>query len=123
MDIERSFVYIMQASNGLVKIGKSNNVDARRWQLEQGANMFNDAEKLSVKIIKSYPCISEIYAFALEAHLHEYFSECQAGTSSREVFRVDAQEVVKVADIWHRAFTVAQSIQYHELMFRKTDKD
>lgn len=119
MDIQTSNVYVMQASNGLVKIGKANDVDTRRSQLEQNANMFNNGEKLTIKIVKVYPCISHVYAFALEAQLHEYFADFQAGTSSREIFCADVSEVVKIADIWHKAFTVAQSIQYHELVFKK----
>ena len=122
MDIQISNVYIMQASNGLIKIGKANNVEIRRLQLEQNANMFNEGERVTLKVAKVYPCITDVYAFAMEAGLHEHFAEYQAGTSSREVFRIELSEVLKIADTWHRAFTVAQSIKYHEVMFKSKIK-
>lgn len=122
MDIQISNVYIMQASNGLIKIGKANNVETRRQQLEQNANMFNQLERIKIRIIKIYPCYTEIYAFSLETHLHGYFTNCQAGTSSKEVFQVDLQEVLKIADAWHSAFHTVQTIQYHELILRKKDE-
>lgn len=115
-------VYIMQASNGLCKIGKANNVEIRRMQLEQNANMFNLGEKLTLKIICFYPVINEAVAFALESYLHEHFSGCQANTSSREVFMVDIREVVKIADVWYHAFTVAQTIQYQKMLFTEVDE-
>lgn len=114
-------VYIMQASNGLVKIGKTNHVDMRRWQLEQGANMFEIGEKLTLKIVRFYPLISEAAAFALESYLHQVFTDCQAGTSSREVFQVDVSEVVKVADIWAHAFSIAQTLVYQDELLKRID--
>lgn len=121
METKISGVYVMQASNGLSKIGKANNVDMRRWQLEQGANMFNAGEKLTIKIVKFYPLASEGIAFALEAYLHERFADYQAGTSSREVFAIEASEIVKIADIWHHAFSVAQTVVYQDMLLKSAE--
>jgi hypothetical protein len=114
-----SGVYVMQASNGLVKIGKANNAEIRRMQLEQSANMFTQGERLTIRVIKFYPMFNETVAFALESHLHEVFADCSAGTSSREVFCVNVQEVVKVADTWAHAWGVAQSIILGELLLSR----
>jgi hypothetical protein len=122
MENELSGVYIMQTSNGLCKIGKANNPDVRRQQLEQTANMFNLGERITIRVVKFYPVISKVVAFALESYLHEHFSGCHAGTSSREIFIVDIKEVVKIADTWYHAFTVAQTIQYQDMLLKEADK-
>lgn len=110
--MEISFVYIIQASNGLVKIGKANDVKKRRRQLEQLINMFNTGQKVMLTLVKAYPTYSEEYAFGLESYLHEYFSECSAQTSSREVFDVPVRRVVEIADLYSNAFQVAQTIKF-----------
>lgn len=121
MEHKGSGVYIMLTSNGLTKIGKANNPEMRRMQLEQSANMFNIEEKITIKVIKFYPTYDETIAFALESYLHEHFSGCQAGASSKEVFIVDTKEVVKIADTWTNAFAVAQSVIYRDILFKKSD--
>lgn len=121
MELKASGVYIMQASNGLVKIGKANNPHIRLQQLEQGANMFNRGERLTLKLIKFYPSSSETFAFALEGYLHQAFTDYNMGNTSREVFDVDVQEVVKIADIWSHAFSIAQTIAYQEILLKKAE--
>jgi predicted GIY-YIG superfamily endonuclease len=115
---ERTFVYIMQSSNGLVKIGKTDDVERRRQELEQKANMFNTEAKITLKVVKFYPTFHKAYAFNLEALLHEYFSECLAGTSSKEVFRIHPNEVIYVADLFERAFSLAQTIELKDVLLR-----
>lgn len=109
-----SGVYIMLSSNHLVKIGKANNAETRRQQLEQGINMFNQGEKVTIRLIKFYPMYNEIVAFALESYLHEVFADYSAGTSSREVFCIDVLEVLKVADTWAHAWGIAQTVMLSE---------
>jgi hypothetical protein len=46
-----SGVYIMQSSNGLVKIGKANNVEKRRRELQQVANLFTVDCLITVRIL------------------------------------------------------------------------
>lgn len=121
--MQLSNVYIMLTSNGLTKIGKANNVELRRMQLEQNANMFNIEKRITVEIIKCYPLISERIAFALESYLHEHFSGCQALSSSKEVFIVDTKEVIRIADTWASAFVAAQTAIYEEILFKQAKED
>lgn len=121
MEHRGSGVYIMLTSNGLTKIGKTNNPEMRRMQLEQSANMFNIDAKITIQVIKFYPVYDETIAFALESYLHEHFSGCQAGTSSKEVFIVDTREVVKIADTWASAFSAAQTLIYRDILFKKSE--
>lgn len=117
--LKLSGVYIMLANNGLVKIGKANNAELRRQQLEQASNMFNQGDKVKIRLFKFYPMYSEVVAFALESHLHEVFAPFDAGTSSREVFCVDVLEVLKVADTWSHAWSVAQTVMLAERLLSR----
>jgi hypothetical protein len=119
IELKPSGVYIMQANNGLVKIGKANNAEIRRQQLEQGVNMFNQGEKLKIKVVAFYPFVSDVIAFALESHLHEVFATYDAGTTSREIFCIDVVDVVRVADTWVHAWSVAQTVMLAEHLFTR----
>lgn len=103
-----SGVYIMQTSNQLIKIGKANDVEKRRRELQQTANLFATDAVITLQILAYYPLPDEIAAFAMEAHLQEVFRDYLAPkSSSREVFQIEAGRVLEIASTWHSAYCAA----------------
>lgn len=106
--MDTSGVYVMIASNGLVKVGKANDPEKRRRELEQNSNIFAIDERVTLRILAYYPLPDEVAAFSMEAHIQEVFRDYLApNSSSREVFNIDPQLVLNIAYTWHSAYCAA----------------
>lgn len=116
--MQPSYVYVMKASNNLVKIGKANDVNGRRTKLEQGVNIFNAGKQFEINIIKQYPMYDARYALRLEQHLHRHFAD-YAIPYSNEVFSVSVDEVIKIADICYDAFLSVQMMRHPEFLLKR----
>ena len=72
MQGKKSFVYLMYAPlTKLIKIGKSDNPDRRRADIELQSGM-------EIWLLAQIPCRSATDAFALEGRLHNEFAEYRA---------------------------------------------
>lgn len=100
-----SYVYLVQAENGAVKIGVANNVYIRLSSLQTGSPVV-------LKMLYCLECPSPHIAYKVEAILHNYYSEYHIHL---EWYNVPVERVVKDIAFVQSLLPYADVIRMHEL--------